>query len=63
MKNTKALIRVLRLVIREQHKGRDSCLVIRKDLKISDLWLVNTWEALIRDPHGLRLAAAPCAHA
>ena len=32
--------------------------MIRKDLKISGFWLVNTWEALIRDPHGLRLAAS-----
>ena len=35
--------------------SRVSGLVFRKGLKISGLWLVNAWEALIRDPHGLRL--------
>ena len=37
--------------------SRVSGLVFRKGLKISCLWLVNAWEALIRDPHGLRLPA------
>ena len=54
----KAVIRVSGLVFREKHKGRDSCLVIRKGLEISGLWLVNAWEALIRDSHGLRFAAS-----
>ena len=30
--------------------------MFRKDLAISGLRLVNAWESLIRDPHGLRLA-------
>ena len=42
MKNIKAVTRVSRFVF-------------RKDFKISGLRLANAWEALIRDPHGLRL--------
>ena len=32
--------------------------MIRNNLKISGLRPVNAWEALIRDPHGLRFAAS-----
>ena len=34
--------------------------MFRKDLRISGLRLVKTWEALIRDPQGLFLAASVC---
>ena len=65
----KAVIRVSCLVFRENlgiragsrratGYSRVSGFVFRKGLKISGLWLVNAWEALIRDSHGLRFDAS-----